>query len=399
MKNAIIHYMPKKITKIAVMTGSRAEYGLLKPVMRAIEKDSSLELHVVAAGMHLEKQHGITMRAIESDGFKVHATVKMYSDKDSGAAMAEAIARGISRFNKIWKELKPDWVLVLGDRIEPLAAVISAAYSGYPIAHIHGGDLSAGGLDESARHAITRFAHLHLAATKGAASRLRKMGEEAFRIHCVGAPGLDTLLHTRIPAKRTIEKELNIKLSSPTILLVQHPVTSQVDEAESQMEATLSALREIDAIVIAFYPNSDAGGRRMARLIQAAHKRKEIIAYRNLPHLTYLGLLKHADVMVGNSSSGIIEAPSLQTAVVNLGIRQQGRERCGNIIDTPCEKDAIIKAVKKALRPSFQKKLLNLKSPYGDGKAAKRITKLLKDTSITPDLLQKRLVFANSKRT
>jgi UDP-hydrolysing UDP-N-acetyl-D-glucosamine 2-epimerase len=292
-----------------------------------------------------------------------------------------------------WGQMKPDIIMVLGDRVEPLAAAIAGAYMNIPLAHIHGGDIC-GNIDDSARHAITRLAHIHFPATKKSAARILKMGEEKWRVHMVGSPALDVILHEPLLPAGTIARKYALDLTRPIVLLIQHPVTTQVEEAQQQMRETLDAIVQLGYPTVAIYPNSDAGGRKMIEVIREYEGYPLIKTFKSLPRREYLSLMKIAGVMVGNSSSGIVEAPSFGLPAVNIGIRQEGRERGANVIDCGHRKNEIIKAIKKALNDKeFLAEVKKCESPYGDGQAAPRIAGILSQIEITPALLQKKITY------
>jgi UDP-hydrolysing UDP-N-acetyl-D-glucosamine 2-epimerase len=283
--------------------------------------------------------------------------------------------------------------MVLGDRVEPLAAAIAGAYMNIPLAHIHGGDIC-GNIDDSARHAITRLAHIHFPATKKSAARIIKMGEEKWRVHMAGSPALDVILNEPLLPAGTIAREYALDLTRPIVLLIQHPVTTQVEEAQQQMRETLDAIVQLGYPAVAIYPNSDAGGRKMIEVIREYEGYPLIKTFKSLPRREYLSLMKIAGVMVGNSSSGIVEAPSFGLPAVNIGIRQEGRERGANVIDCGHRKNEIIKAIKHALTDKeFLAEVKKCESPYGDGQAAPRIAGILSRTKITPALLQKKITY------
>ncbi len=380
--------------KIAVVTGSRAEYGILYPVLKAIEARPELELSLVVTGMHLSHEFGYTVGEIEKDGFRIDAKVEMLLSSDTAAAMAKSVGLGIMGIAQTWEQLRPDIILVTGDRVEPLAAAIAGAYMNIPIAHIHGGDNPRAGLDEYARHAITKFAHIHLPATEESAARIIKMGEDKWRVHVVGSPTVDFILNEPlIPAEQLVER-FDLDLSKPLILLVQHPVTTQVDEAPEQMVETLEAIVGIGYATILIYPNSDAGGRRIIEVIKGFESYPLLKTFKSLSRKEYLSLMRVASVMVGNSSSGIIEAPSFGLPVVNIGIRQEGRQRGKNVIDVGHNKLEIIGAIEMALTDKeFMAKVKKCENPYGDGKASQRIVDILSEVEITPQLIQKKITY------
>lgn len=380
--------------KVVVVTGTRAEYGILYPVLKAIEANPELKLSLVVTGMHLSHEFGYTVGDIEKDGFPIYARVDMLLSSDTPGAMAKSIGLGIIGMAQAWEHLKPDVILVLGDRVEPLAAAVSGAYMNIPVAHIHGGDSTRGGLDESARHAITKFAHIHFPATNKSAERIVKMGEDEWRVHVVGSPALDSILNEPLLSPRALAKKFELDLSRLLILVVQHPVTTQVDEAPKQMRETLEAIVDIGYPTVLVYPNSDAGGRRMIELIKEFEEFPFIKTFKSLPRREYLSLMKAASVMVGNSSSGIVEAPSFGLPVTNIGIRQEGRERGKNVIDVGHDRREIAQAVEKALKDKqFLSEVIKCENPYGDGKASHRIAEALSKIEITPRLLRKRITY------
>jgi GDP/UDP-N,N'-diacetylbacillosamine 2-epimerase (hydrolysing) len=294
-----------------------------------------------------------------------------------------------------WEQLKPDIILVAGDRVEPLAAAIAGAYMNIPIAHIHGGDTASGSnIDDPARHAITKFAHIHFPATRKSAARIVKMGEERWRVHTVGSPNLDVILNETLLPADVLSVRYGLDMSKPLVLAVQHPVTTQADEAVSQMKETMEAIVAEGHPTVLIYPNADSGGRRMIKVIKRYEKYPFIKTFKSLPRRDYLGLMKMAGVMVGNSSSGIIEAPSFGLPAVNIGMRQAGRERGKNVIDVGHNKREIINAIEEALTDkTFLDEVKKCESPYGDGKASQRIARVLSEVEITPQLLQKRLTY------
>jgi len=377
-----------------VLTGTRAEYGLLKPVMHTIKNDSQLELSIITAGMHLSKEFGYSINEIIKDGFKINEKVSMNPKEDTGHSMVESIGIGLVGMANAFDKIKPDLLLVLGDRIEALAGVIAAAYMNIPIAHIHGGDSTRAGLDESARHAITKFAHIHFTVTKKSAERVGKMGEDDWRIFIVGAPGLDTILNINYLSKDEIEKRFNLENEKPFIIFLQHAVSTEPEKAEAQAVETLEALNELSIQTVAIYPNSDAGGRKIISQIKKYEKNGFFKSFKNLPQIEYLSLLKYANVLVGNSSSGIIESSSFNLPVVNIGIRQDGRERSNNVLDVDYDKTQIKKAIEKALYDDSFREIVNKSiNPYGEGKASSAIVKVLKELEISPKLLQKKISY------
>lgn len=378
---------------IAVITGTRAEYGILIPVLKAIQKEPNLKLHLIVTGMHLAKEFGYTAEVIKNDGFDITSTVDMLISGDTPEAMSKSIGLGVIGMSSVWQQLRPDIILILGDRIEPLAAAISGAYMNIPVAHIHGGDVC-GTIDSMARHSITNFSHIHFAATEKSAQRIKNMGEEEWRIHVTGSPALDVVLNETYSNAESLANKYSIDFSQPLILLLQHSITTQNESAGKQMKTSLDAIKELGYATIVVYPNSDAGGRQIIETIKIYRQYPWIKTFKNLPRPDFLGLMKAASVLVGNSSSGIIEAPSLGLPVINIGIRQEGREKAGNIIDVEHDKAQIIRAIKKALSDEVFLSEVNKKmNPYGDGQSANRIAMILSELEITSRLLQKKFIF------
>jgi UDP-N-acetylglucosamine 2-epimerase (non-hydrolysing)/GDP/UDP-N,N'-diacetylbacillosamine 2-epimerase (hydrolysing) len=379
--------------KIAVVTGTRADYGILKPVLKKIEAHPDMDLSLIVTGMHLSKEFGYTIREIKKDGFKIDATIRMLSSDDTGAGMAKSLGKCLLGAVKVLKRIKPEIVLLLGDRAEMLAFAIAAAYTNRVIAHISGGDIS-GHIDNSVRHAIVKLAHIHFESTKRSAERVIKMGEDPSTVFTVRSPSVDSILHEKLLTREEICKKYGLDPSRPILLVIQHPVLTEADSASSHIRETLEATVELNHQTVVIYPNSDAGGRRMIKVIKEFEKYPFIKTLKSIPHIDYLSLMKASAVMIGNSSSGITEAPSFGLPVVNIGTRQIGRERAGNVINADYKKKEIITAVNKALYDkSFIKKIKKVKNPYGDGKAAQRIVEILNKIPITPQLLQKKFTY------
>lgn len=379
--------------RVAAITGTRAEYGILKSVLKEIKANPKLELSLIVVGMHLATEFGYTIKEIEKDGFPIDAKIDILHREDTGAAMAKSIGECIAQLASSMEKIRPDILLVLGDRSEMLAGAIVATYMSVLIAHIHGGDIS-GNVDEPVRHAITKLAHIHFPATKESADRIVKMGEEPWRVHVVGAPGLDLALDKKLPEKRELVIKYGIDLSKPILLVVQHSIVNEASKASSQIRETLDAIVESGYQTILIYPNADAGGRKMIEVIREYEKYPFIRTFKSIVHEEYLGLMKLASVMVGNSSSGIIEAPCFGLPVVNVGTRQIGRQRAENIVDVGYDHEQIKKAIAKALfDEEFKEKARNFKNFYGDGKAGKRIASILGDLKINRKLLEKRMTY------
>jgi GDP/UDP-N,N'-diacetylbacillosamine 2-epimerase (hydrolysing) len=384
----------KKVKNICVITGSRAEYSLLRPVMRAIQQQKGLRLFVIVTGSHLFAGAGMTVNEIIKDGFSINARVKMTPAKDTPQAMAESIGQGVTGISKALTKIQPDMVVVLGDRVEALAGAIATVYSKIVLAHIHGGDSPKAGFDEYARHAITKLAHVHFPATPKSAERIKKMGEDPRKIYTVGAPGVDNVFDGTATSRKDLEKKYKIDFSKTTLLVVQHPLSTSDSSAAEEMKQTLEAACSLNYQAVVLYPNIDAGGRRMAAVIERYRKYPGLMVLKNMPPQDYIGLLKVVRVMVGNSSSGIIEAPAVHLPVVNIGSRQDGRERAENVIDVPPDRMKIQKAIQKALTDKyFKKKVLHGKNPYGRGNAGVKIAKILASLPMDERLFQKKLTY------
>lgn len=382
--------MKKKYRKISVITGSRAEFGLLKPVIEKLSDCNSVKVSLVAAGMHLSEDFGYTLNEV-SKYFKVDYKVEMTPDDDTNIEMVRAISKGLNGFAKAFKKMNPDIVVLLGDRIEPFAAAIAAGWLNIFIAHIHGGEVTKGGLDECIRHSITRFAHFHFASTKKSYQRLIQMGENPEFVFLTGAPGLDSVLNTKIASQPLLEKKFNINLEKQTLIVIQHPVTTQTSSARKQMFETMEAVKSLKTQTVVIYPNSDAGGRSMIDVIESYRKYDFIKIFKNIEHTDFISLMRYASCIVGNSSCAIIEAPSFKLPAVNIGIRQEGREQATNVINVSHNRKGIKSAIKKAISKSFEDSLKTCKNPYGDGKASLRISKILSTIKLTKKILQKKI--------
>ena len=377
--------------KVGVVTGTRADYGIYYPVLQKI-KSAGLPLYLYAARMHFAPEYGETYKEILNDGFEITAKIESLLAGDTGASMARSIGMEVLGFTQAFETHRPDVLLILGDRGEMLAAAIAAIHLDIPILHLHGGEVSKT-VDDMVRYAISRLSHIHLVATEKSKERLLKTGEEEWRIKVVGAPRLDSILHVQLPDRNEIFLKLGIKPEKKTALAVYHPVTVGEWDAEKKMEEFLQAVTENLEQIVLIYPNADAGSKKMIKVIDK-YKKHGLVTYKSLNHIDYLALLKNVDIMVGNSSSGIIEAPSFKIPVVNVGERQEGRERAENVIDCGETKEEIIAAINKALYDKdFKEKLKFVKNPYGDGKASKRIIDLILNLKIDDKLLAKRLTY------
>ncbi len=377
---------------ILVLTGTRAEYGLLKSSMEAIEAHDQLSLSVVVTGMHLSPRYGNTVDEIRNDGFTVDREVPMLVEGDTGVAMAKSLGLGTTGLADAFNSLDPDVVLLLGDRDEALAGALAAAHMNIPVAHIHGGDAMEGAvIDDSIRHAITKFAHIHFPASDKSADRIRKLGEEQWRITVSGAPGLDDILASDYDESQVVLDRYGLDGDKLLLLLVQHPVTTQPDQAGEQMAITLDAIEKIGTQTVIIYPNSDAGGYQIIDEIESRSFDDTVRSFQSLPRREYLGLLAASDLMIGNSSSGIIEAPSFGLPVVDIGPRQKGRERAENVLSVPYDTESIRNVVSEFMEnSSAQQRAENCDNPYAFGGAGKLIAETLAEIDLDETLLQKK---------
>ncbi|MFH1896685.1 MAG: UDP-N-acetylglucosamine 2-epimerase [Candidatus Desantisbacteria bacterium] len=377
--------------KIAAITGTRAEYGILRPVFKAIESHPLLSLSLIVTGSHLSPAFGNTIDEIERDGFQITEKIDIISESDSGKDTAISIGKCIMGMTDAIQRIQPDIIMVLGDRGEMLAGGIAGVYMNIPIAHLHGGEVS-GSIDEGIRHAITKLSHIHFPATKESARRIIRMGEEKERVFLVGAPGLDSILNEQLISRESIEKQFDIE--DDFLLLVQHPVVTEIDAVERQIRTTMEAVISMGMQTIVLYPNADPGSQTIIKVINEFHNPPMIQVIKSLPHKEYLNLMKYARVLIGNSSSGIIEAPSFHRPVVNIGTRQHGRERAANVIDVDYDKEKIVEAIMIALyNKELHTRMRRCKNPYGDGMASKRIVDVLSNIRIDNNLLQKRTTY------
>ena len=374
--------------KILYISGSRADYGLMHSVLSSIHNHPDLSLDIVVTGMHLMVEFGNTVTEIKKDGFRYHIIDIHYED-DTKESMATFIGQFLQELVPAIHHLDPDIILVLGDRGEMLAGAIAGVYLSIPVAHIHGGEVSST-VDNYARNAITKLAQIHFPATEKSRDRIIGMGEDASRIYVVGAPGLDQVHQESLLSCDELARKYLIDFSKPVLLVVQHPVTLESDMGPEQIRETLEAVVSFQYQTIIIYPNADAGGRAMIDVIREYEKVPYVKIFSSLPHNEYLSLLQHVSVLVGNSSSGLIEAPSFSLPVVNIGTRQTGRERGDNVIDALYTRENISECIGVALHDNkFREKIKSRRNPYGDGMASKRITDILSKINISEDLLTK----------
>jgi len=378
--------------KIAIITGRRAEYGYSKKIAKLLQKNPDFKVFLIVMNMHLLKKYGLSYKQIKDDGFKIDAVIKTKIKTDTPFEHTKTIGRCIYEMAKTFNKINPDLVLVSGDPWESFVGAVTASYMNIPFAHIQAGELS-GNIDGVVRHAITKMAHLHFAANADAAERVEKMGEQKFRVFNVGAPLLDEVVDTSIDDE--FLKELDFNLSEPIIMVLQHPVSLENKDAGNQMKETMKAVDELKLQTVVIYPNNEPGSEDIIKVIEEYKNRNYIRIFKNLPRRKYVTLLKTAKVLVGNSSSGILEAPTFKLPAVQIGTREEGRFRASNILDVKYhKKELIVDAIKKALYDKkFKEDLKKCKNPYGDGKSSERIVSILERTEIDDKLLRKNMVY------
>ena len=366
--------------KILYVTGTRADYGLMHDTLELLNEDESIQLDVAVTGMHLMDEFGYSLDEIEKDNFNLHVINQTFL-KDDKQSMSVFIGNLIVDLTRLMSEINPDVVLLLGDRGEMLAGAIAASYLQIPVAHVHGGDISST-VDDSARHAITKLANIHFPATKQSALRIKQMGENPENIFVVGAPGLDSIIKSKDNIdEESLKQKYNIE--KDFVLVLQHPVSLEVDDSAFQISQTLDAVTSTYYQVILVYPNADAGGRAMIEKINEY----DVDAYKNISHDDFIALLGLASILIGNSSSGIIESSSFKLPVINIGTRQQGREKASNVIDVGYSSKEILNAIEYIDSDEYQSRLNECINPYGDGKAYERICNILKNIELDDDNL------------
>jgi len=372
--------------KVCIFTGTRAEYGLLKPLMDEIKSDPDLELQIVASCMHLSPEFGLTYQEIEKNGFNIDEKVEMLLSSDTPSGIVKSMGVGMIGYTDALNRLKPDITVVLGDRFEALAFAIASFVNRIPIAHLYGGEITEGAIDDAFRHSITKLSYLHFTSTEEYRKRVIQLGEEPERVFNVGALGIDNIKKMKLLNKDEIESELGIKFKSKNLLITYHPVTLKKDESEKEFKTLLNFLREMeDTLFIFTKPNADTEGRKIIKLIEAFVKenKHKAISFTSLGQLNYLSIMQYVDAVVGNSSSGIIEAPSLKVPTINIGDRQKGRIRAKSVIDCKGTEEDIKKAFDAICDKKFKETLKKISNPYGDGNSARKIKNILKHDKIS----------------
>ena len=377
--------------KLLFVTGSRGEWGYIRPILKICKK-TGIDYEILATNMHLLPQHGNTVDEIISDGYEVKYKIHSTYDGANHFTMTKSMGSFIQSLVDIIEISNPDWIILAGDRYETVAASLAGSYTYTPTAHIQAGELS-GNIDGIGRHVIGKLAHLHFASNHDAKNRLLKLGEEEFRIHNVGAPQLDEIYQNKVSSIEIVNKKYNIDLNKDYCLVVLHPVTEELDEATNQIDTLYKSLLELDQDIVWILPNNDAGGYEISNYLKN-NRKNNFKLFKNVPREDYLCFLKESNCLIGNSSSGILEAPSFKIPVINIGSRQEGRVRSKNIIDVKnfTQRD-IIKAIDEASSKSFEKKLEDIENPYGNGESSKKIIDLLISLKGHKDLLKKRITY------
>lgn len=389
---------------IAIFTGNRAEYGLQYPILRAVDRHPDLDYRLLVSGAHLDPHFGLTLDEIRNDGFRIDAEVKIEMDAGSLFATAQAIGSSIIEISKVLAEMNPDMMVVYADRFEGLAAVIAATQMNIPTAHVEGGDLTEGGaLDDSVRHAMTKLSHLHFTTNRQASNRILAMGEEFWRVHTVGFPAIDLISEGRYAKPKEVVERLGLDLDRPIILFTQHSVTTEFDQAVTQLEPSLAAIEQLAAAgiqIVLTYPNNDAGGQQIIQRLETFRERAvpNTQVHRSLGRHLYHGMLALARnpalrvACVGNSSSGLKETPAFNCPTVNIGSRQEGRLRGENALDVSYDCSAITEAVRRCLfDEKFRELCRRADNPYGLGDAGPKIANVLATVPLGQNLIRKRM--------
>ena len=374
---------------IAVVTSSRADYSHLYWPLHDLARHPDVDLKLIVLGAHLAPQFGETVKEIEKDGFPIAARLECLLSSDTDVGMAKTLGVAVLALADLLGQMRPDLLLLIADRYEMLAPASVALTLRIPIAHIEGGEISEGAIDDAVRNALTKMSHIHFTSTEGARARVVAMGEEPWRVHRAGAPSLDHLHRSRLLGVTELQERLQVDLQRPTVVVAYHPVTI-VRDTTQEADSLFAALRNVDAQILFCYPNADAGSHAlMQRTRDFLATRSDARVYVNLEAVTYWSLLRHVALLIGNSSSGIMEAASFALPVVNLGFRQKGRERARNVLDAAPETEAILARIAEAMSSEFRASLAGMTNPYGDGHAAETIVRVLTTTPLSEELLVK----------
>jgi len=384
--------MSYKPRTICIVTGTRAEYGLLYWLMKEIQSDPDLELQIITTGMHLSPEFGLTYRQIEKDGFKIDKKIEMLLSSDTAIGISKSMGLAMIGFSEVYDELRPDILVLSGDRFELLSAAVAGMIARIPIAHLHGGEATEGAFDESIRHSITKMSHFHFTATEEYRERVIQLGESPDKVFNVGGLSIDNIKKLKLLDGEAFEDSIDFMLGSKNLMITFHPVTLEHDTAREQFQNLLDALDELQGTRFIFSkPNADTGGRIIIKMIDEYVSRNshKAASFVNLGQLRYLSAMQFMDGIVGNSSSGLGEAPTFKIGTINIGDRQKGRIKAESVIDCLPTKESILTAIEKLYSEGFQVKLENVKNPYGEGGATEKIKKILKEMVLT-DILKKR---------
>ncbi|MDA7576202.1 UDP-N-acetylglucosamine 2-epimerase [Gammaproteobacteria bacterium] len=370
--------------KILVVTGSRAEFGLLKPLLYKIKKDPDLILQIIATGMHLSKKYGLTVNEIHEAGFETDLEIDLMLEDDSDESIAKSIAIGMTHFMSAYKSLSPDLIIILGDRFEILPVAISALIGKVPVAHIHGGEKTEAAYDEAIRHSITKMSHIHFAANEEYRKRIIQLGESPETVFNVGGLGVDAIKEIKLLTKEELEKSLKLKFLDKNLIITFHPVTLNQTGSEDEVKELLSALKDLKETSLIFtMPNADSGNAKIFDLIEGfVYKNNNAYAFKSLGQLRYFSCMSLVDGVVGNSSSGLLEAPTFKIGTINIGDRQKGRLQAGSVLNCTAKKNKILESLSFMYSEKFQSKLKNVKNPYGDGGASIEIVNTLKEIKL-----------------
>jgi len=367
--------------KICVITGTRADYGLLRPLINKIKEDSEFTLQLIATGMHLSPEFGLTYSEIEGDGLHIDEKLEVLLSSDSSVGISKSMGLAMISFSEVFDRLKPDLLVVLGDRYEAFAAVSAAVVAKLPVAHLHGGETTEGAFDEAFRHSITKMSYLHFTSMEQYRQRVIQLGEHPSRVFSVGALGVDSIMQLRLYEKEELEDAIGFKLDAKTLLVTYHPVTLEKSTAERQFTELLNALDKVKDIKIIFTKaNADTDGRIINELVDqyVSKNGEKAVAFTSMGQVRYLSAMKYSSAVVGNSSSGILEAPSFRVPTVNIGDRQKGRVQAKSVINCTPREDGILEAINLAISEDFREKIRTIDNPYGDGNAALRIIQEIK---------------------
>lgn len=366
--------------RICIITGSRAEYGLIYWLIKEVKADQDLELQLIVTGMHLSSEYGSTYKEIEKD-FKIHKKIDINLVSDTSVGISRSMGIAQTSFSQAFKELKPDLLVLTGDRYETFSAASSAMISKIPIAHIHGGELTKGSWDDTIRHCISKMAHLHFTATEEYKKRVIQLGEQPSKVFNIGGMGIESIKRLKLLSKIEFEKSIKFKLNTKNIIVTFHPSTLDNQSSKKQFKELLDAIKDLkDTNIIFTKTNSDTGGKEINKMIDfyTSQHHENSIGIISLGHLRYLSALQYVDVVVGNSSSGILEAPSFKIGTINIGNRQEGRIKAKSVVDCKAKKKDILKSLNKIYSKNFQNMLSTVKNPYDNGLSSKKILKQLK---------------------